>query len=212
MAMERRTTDQANARVRIEDRAEGQSPRIVGYAAVYYDGTERTEYKIFDDLVERIMPGAFDRALSEKHDARALFNHQPDNVLGRVSAGTVRLESDSVGLKYIIEPGDTTIAKDVMEHIRRGDVQGSSFRFHATGQAWKTLNGVDFREVTDVDLGDVGPVTYPAYEATTADLRSSACEGASEARDGWRKQMDHDAQARRGRALKMKRMLTEIPT
>ena len=75
---------------------------ITGYAAVFYDGTPNTEYELCDGLRERIMPGAFDRAMSEGHDVRGLFNHDANMLLGRTTSGTCRLSVDSRGLKYDI--------------------------------------------------------------------------------------------------------------
>ena len=48
---------------------------ISGYGAVFYrEGHTGTEYRLWDDVVERVMPGAFDRAIRED-DVRSLFNH-----------------------------------------------------------------------------------------------------------------------------------------
>ena len=169
-------------RIEIEERDDHASS-ITGYAARHYDGTSATEFKLFDDLVERIMPGTFDRALSEGDDVRGLFNHDPNQVLGRASAGTLSLKSYTKGLKYTIRPGDTTVARDVVEHIRRGDVSGSSFGFKVTDQSFRTEDGVDIREIKGVELFDVGPVTYPAYTGTTTAVRSD--DGVDEVRSAW---------------------------
>lgn len=193
--MERRYLPSAAARVEV--RGDENHPRIVGHAAVYYDGTSETEYRIWDDLVERIMPGAFDRALEEGDDARALFNHDPSQILGRVSAGTLSLSSEDRGLAYDIDPPDTTVGHDVVTSVRRGDLQGSSFAFAVTDQEFRTEDGVDIREITGVELYDVGPVTYPAYESTTTGIR---CKDDAEelilAWRAWRTERDADREQR----------------
>ena len=176
---ERRMIQQASARVGVEERAEGEL-HIVGYAAVFYDGSPGTEFEIFAEFKERIMPGAFDRAMSEGDDARALFNHNVDHVLGRRSAETLKLSVDDTGLRYDIHPGDTSIAKDVLEHIKRGDVTGSSFAFRMVEQVFRTIEDVDIREIIAVELFDVGPVTFPAYDATTTGVRAGS-DGEGEA-------------------------------
>jgi HK97 family phage prohead protease len=149
---------------------------IAGIGAVYYDGSKRTEYQIkFSDgytIRERIMPGAFDDVLNA--DVRGLFNHEPTLLLGRTSAGTMRLTSDAEGLRYEIDPPDTSTGRDVMESIRRGDLSGSSFWFQVApdGQRWIDTDSESIREITQFSsLFDVGPVTFPAYEATTTGLR-----------------------------------------
>jgi len=191
--MERRYTQQAQSNVALETR-EDKPTKIVGYASVYYDGTRDTEYELWPGALERIMPGAFDLAIG-KDDVRGLFNHNPDNLLGRTSAKTLTLTSDKFGLRYVNEVAETTISRDVQEHIRRGDLQGSSFSFQvrSKGENWieeKDSDGHTFeiREITDAKLFDVGPVTFPAYEATTTGIRSA--DNASEARASYEKWLE----------------------
>lgn len=161
---------QANLRMDGDD----DNKRILGYASVFYDGTEGTEYALWEDMKERIMPGAFDDALSNPDDVRGLFNHDPNQILGRTSAGTLALSVDAKGLFYEIEPGDTSFAHDVIESIKRGDVDGSSFAFRVLDEELKKQDGKYVREITRVGLYDVGPVTYPAYEAATSGYRKEA--------------------------------------
>jgi len=170
--IERRFLAAERGPVTVETREGGEGRMIRGLAAVYYDGTPDTEYELWTDFVERIMPGAFDRAIKEADDTRALFNHDPNMLLGRTSAGTLTLESTSKGLGYAITPAETQVAADVIIHIERGDLSGSSFAFEVTDEEIRKENGIDIREIQSVKLYDVGPVTYPAYEATEADVRS----------------------------------------
>ena len=100
-------------------------PAIVGYGAVFFrEGDPGTEYQLWSDTYERIMPGAFDRAIRED-DCRSFFNHDPNLILGRSTAGTLLLSIDNVGLKYEVEPPDSEPARHVLESVRRGDVSGS---------------------------------------------------------------------------------------
>lgn len=171
--MERRNNTQP---VRVETREDGKSV-IVGYASVFYrEGEAGTEYDLWDGVKERIGRGAFDRALKDKHDARGLFNHDPSLLLGRVGAGTVRLSLDTLGLRYEIDPPDTQLGRDLLTSLGRGDVAGSSFAFVVRKDliVWGQDGQPDIRMVLDVDLLDVSPVTYPAYEATTAGVRCTA--------------------------------------
>ena len=178
MSQARRQTRKSAAKVEVRG-AEGQEQSIVGYAAVFYRASDaNTEYWLGEDYVERIMPGCFDRALSEGHDARGLFDHASQMLLGRVANGTCRLSVDDVGLRFEIpinsEDSDhcNTAAK-----IRRGDVSGCSFAFSDSSATWEEFesNGqmVYVRNLTDLYLHDVGPVTYPAYGATEVGLRTA---------------------------------------
>lgn len=182
---ERRNTFHARSMPRAIARAdENQLPAIEGYAAVFYDGTEKTEYRLWSDAVERIMPGAFDAAISENHDVRALFNHDPSQLLGRTSAGTLSLSIDQTGLRYSIDVAETSVGRDVVTWVERRDVTGSSFLFVPLETVWRDEKRgdryIEIREVVSVELYDVGPVTFPAYTTTEAEV-------AKRSRDEWRK-------------------------
>ena len=172
-------------------REDGKSPMIVGYAAVFYrEGQPGTEYELWEGYVERIMPGAFDRALSEKHDARGTFNHDRNLVLGRTKSGTARLSIDDIGLRYEIDsnPKDPDHV-GVMEKLNRRDVDGSSFGFIERAKLYREVDGVLYVEITDLDLFDFGPVTFPAYEGASSGLRCCSPEQAENAKQAaaeWR--------------------------
>jgi hypothetical protein len=159
--------------VSVEKRANG-GRTIVGYAAVFYDGTPATEYALFEDLHERIMPGAFDRVISDRHNVAALFNHDANVILGRTKAGTMRLSVDSKGLRYEIDAPETEQARAVITAIDRQDVAGSSFKFRVLKQMFVSGGDFDIREIHDLtmDNRDCGPVVHPAYEAATVSMRS----------------------------------------
>ena len=153
---------------------EGESPRIVGHAAVF----DRDSDPIGGMFIERIAPGAFKRALGEGQDVRALINHDANFVLGRSKAGTLRMAEDKVGLAIEIDPPDTQAARDLMTSIGRGDIDQMSFAFTVAkgGQRWDEggEGELDVRTLTDLDLYDVSVVTYPAYPDTDAGVRAHA--------------------------------------
>lgn len=172
MNIQRRFLEANTAQVRM---AEGETPKITGYASVFYNGQAGTEYDIYGDgyMIERIMPGTFDRAIRED-DVRGLFNHNAEKVLGRTLAGTMTLSVDNTGLRYEITPPNTSTAAEVIELLKRGDVSGSSFAFLVTdSNPVRKEGGRRIMEITGVRLFDVGPVTYPAYTAATSMVRAS---------------------------------------
>lgn len=165
---------QNERRIGIEKRADGGA-KLTGYAAVFYDGTPGTQYSLWPGVVERVMPTAFDRAAAED-DVRGLFNHDVNQVLGRTRAGTMRLSVDNVGLAYEIDVPASQSA--LVESVERGDVTGSSFSFDVLSESWTretTADGIEIevRQVQDVRLYDIGPVTFPAYESTSVGVRVS---------------------------------------
>lgn len=155
-------------RARVEKRADG-SPVIKGYAAVYFRaGDAGTEFELWPGAFERILPGAFDHAVET--DVMGLFNHDSNQVLGRTPK-TMRLSVDAIGLAYEIDPGNTTTAKDLLEHLERGDVSGSSFTFDLAGgvEKWRRDGEREIREIRRIGkLYDVGPVSFPAYLSTSS--------------------------------------------
>jgi len=123
----------------------------------------------------------------------ALFNHDPSLILGRMSAGSLRLKEDERGLHYTVTESPTSIYKDVAELQSRNEVIGSSFGFIVEDEKQHRDGDLLVREITKVQLLDVGPVTYPAYSGTndvrfvTRDCRCMELVGehASEARDAF---------------------------
>lgn len=173
----------ANARLEIREAKSGPGT-IVGYGAVFYSASDPgTRYEWWGDVEERILPGAFDRAIRED-DVRGLVNHDPACLLGRTKSGTMRLAADEKGLRYEIDAPDTQVGRDTVLSVRRGDLDGSSFSFLTTDEEWVKESGKQVRLVRGVQLFDTGPVTFPAYEATTADVRTAIRESAKAALAG----------------------------
>lgn len=139
--------------------------KIVGYAAVF--GTESEDLGGF---TETIRVGAFTETLKSKPDVRALVDHDSRQILGRTKSGTLSLSVDTIGLRAEIQPPDTQVGRDVMESIRRGDIDQMSFGFRTTEDEWNE----DFtrRELIGVDLFDVSVVAFPAYRDTSVAVRS----------------------------------------
>jgi HK97 family phage prohead protease len=156
----------------IEVRTEGEKSVILGYAATF-----NTESRNLGGFREVVRPGAFDRALKEGFDVLARANHDSDQLLGRTSSGTLRLKVDARGLRYEIDVPNTTVGRDTLEYIRRGDIRESSFAFglRATKDRWtaKATDGLPLRELVDVDLVDISPVVdQAAYPATQVSART----------------------------------------
>jgi uncharacterized protein len=171
--LERRFTTAPGAAPVMQRATKSGVGTATGYASVFWDGTPGTQYFIAG-YHERIDRNAFARALREKHDTVALFDHRKDVLLGRVSSGTLQLSVDKRGLKYQIRLPDTTGGRDVAELIRRGDVRGSSFAFTPLKSEWKDEQRTAVRIITDLYLHDVSAVVHPAYQAADVSLDARA--------------------------------------
>lgn len=143
------------------------APQLVGYAAKFDVWSED-----LGGFREKIAPNAFDRALREAHDVRALVNHDPSLLLGRTESGTLRLSVDSVGLRMELDLPGTQVGRDTATSVGRGDMNQMSFGFRTLGDAWNLEPTPAERTITDVELFDVSIVTYPAYPQTDVALRN----------------------------------------
>jgi len=160
---ERRTY---NAELRM-DMKTGKA-QIRGYAAVFDSDSEL----LMGSFVERIDKTAFNEA--DMSDVRALFNHDPNFVLGRTTNNTLQLEIDERGLRYTITPPDTQLVRDlVIEPMKRGDVSQSSFGFTLMDDEWDESGEYPVRTLKRIgEVFDISPVTFPAYVQTEASARS----------------------------------------
>lgn len=164
-------------------KGKAQPAKIVGYAATF--GTRSQNLGGFTETIQK---GAFKNVLSRaasgapEHDVVALWNHDPNLLLGRLSSGTLKLYEDERGLRYEIIPPEW--ARGYVESVERGDVTGSSFSFSVSkrSEQWTPgEKGADpLRSISEVDrLVDVGPVVFPAYLSTESKVSARCVEMAN---------------------------------
>lgn len=150
----------------------GNALRLAGYAAVFDSPSED-----LGGFTEFVRPGAFTRTLqSNRLDPLALVHHMPHLVLGRRSAGTLRLAEDSRGLHFEVDMPDTTTARDLAVSVERGDIRGASFAFTVApgGDAWTVTGDRVQRDLHDLDLHEITITATPAYPDTEVARRALA--------------------------------------
>lgn len=151
-------------------RSEDQPVKIRGYAALFNVLSED-----FGGWRERILPGAFGNTLQEPTDIKALWNHDSKYVLGRTPK-TLRVGEDETGLWFEVEPSQAQWVQDLLVTIERGDINEMSFGFHVVKDRVVRVgdeeNSPVIRELVEVNLLEVSPVTFPAYKATSVHVRS----------------------------------------
>lgn len=165
----------------IEIRATNSTPvvsqdsrTVEGYAVVFNSQSEDLGF------YETINPAAITEEVLMRSDVFCLFNHDQDKVLARSKYGTgsLQLQLDEQGLKYSFNAPNTDLGDELLEYLRRGDIDSSSFAFTVStdegSEVWTTgTDGRQYREILKIDsLHDVSPVWTPAYSSTSVSQRT----------------------------------------
>jgi HK97 family phage prohead protease len=183
-----------------EERAGGEEGstgrKLSGYAAVFNEDTPIRSWE--GTFNERIAPGAFKKTLAERKPVMQ-FDHGRDTRFGSLPIGNfTTLREDSKGL--YVEGDLFDHAEPIRQAIESGAVNGMSFKFGVTREAWHDAKGKEItskRELQDLLYGDgkdingeqrgpiqrtikevrlmeAGPVVFPAYPQTSVGVRSAA--------------------------------------
>jgi HK97 family phage prohead protease len=138
------------------------SGRILkGYAAKFGEPTV-----IAGEFQEQIAPGAFANSI-RGGDVVALLHHDHGRILGRQSAGTLRLSENALGLHVEIDADPlTSDGVTALSTISRGDLKGMSFGFFVKSENWTNDGAMPLRTLLDIELNEVSIVTWPAYPTT----------------------------------------------
>jgi hypothetical protein len=144
---------------------------IVGRAVVYNSMSGELRTVSGDTFREIILPGALVESL-KNNDILAFKEHDPAMLLGRSSAGTLRMMDKEDGLYVEIDLPDTSYGKDTLVSAERGDLKGFSFGFNKPKSKNYSRSGVKIREISSLNLREVSVVSSPAYGETTLALRN----------------------------------------
>ena len=133
------------------------------------------------NLMEQFAPGSFDKTIGENGtNTKVLFNHGKDPSVGAKVLGKPRaITPGPDGVTYDIDLFDAPYVRDLLPGIEAG-AYGSSVQFSIVKEDWdprpkrSEMNprGIPTRIVREARVGEIGPVTFPAYQGSTAGLRS----------------------------------------
>lgn len=131
-------------------------------------------------FVEVIKRGAVTQEQLDNSDIFIYFNHNDNEVLARSinGEGSVNLTVDEIGVKYEFEAPNTQRGDELLEHIKRGELFGSSFGFtlpiDGSGERWEKRDGKYYRTITKIDrVWEISPVFSPAYPNTSCQNRNT---------------------------------------
>lgn len=179
--------DQQRAEARQEFEIEGvpepqEGRQLVGYPVVFNSWTQINSWD--GPFLERVLPGAADRTLEARADQiQLMFNHGFDFMLEQTPIGRYsRFNTEDTGVwaeATLADRGTYDKLDLVVELIRMGAIWGQSFRFSVLEEVWRdepgrsehNPDGLPERDIVAFRWYESGPVTYPAYEATTVSLR-----------------------------------------
>jgi uncharacterized protein len=148
----------------LEVRQDGMT--FTGYASVFNSPSED-----LGGFIEYVAPGAFKRSLQSRNEIKLLWNHDSGEPLASLRGGTLRLTEDSTGLKVEAQLPNTTRGRDVAELLRTKVIDSMSFGFNVIKDSWSADGRT--RTLESVRLSEVSIVSWPAYTATTAQVRST---------------------------------------
>lgn len=168
-----------------QPRAVEGTRRIEGYAIVFNQRSVFvTDWNLWKRVIEIIAPTAINDDLLKRSDVIATVEHDSRRLLARSlnGKGTLKLSIDETGLKYSFECPDTADGNFVYEHVKRGNITGSSFMYvnkdderNVTYTKETDENGKEqiIRTVNTIDkLLDVAVVMRPAYPASSVEARA----------------------------------------
>jgi HK97 family phage prohead protease len=151
--------------VDFEVRAEGDGMTFTGYASVFNSPSQD-----LGGFIEYVAPGAFKRSLQSRNEVKLLWNHDAGEPLASLRGGTMQLVEDEIGLKVTAQLPNTTRGRDVAELLRTKVIDSMSFGFNVIRDSWSRDGQT--RTLESVRLFETSIVSFPAYESTTASVRS----------------------------------------
>lgn len=148
---------------------DNDEPVVTGRAIVYNSWSED-----LGGWREVIQPGAIEL----EDDLRILFDHDTSMVIGRTKSGTATAVDDGMGVVMRATPPNTTWAKDMLESMKRGDIDQMSFRMMVLDDdfTYDPVSDIVKRTVKRAAVSELSIVSMPAYAETAATTRSRVQE------------------------------------
>jgi HK97 family phage prohead protease len=147
---------------------------VEGYALLFETSSDGLN---FEEVISReALEGVIARS-----DVFALLNHSKERgILARSfnGAGSLTLEVDEKGLLYRFDAPNTALGNELLENLRRGEINQSSFAFDVDSDKWeRKSDGTWKRTINQIGhLYDVSPVYNAAYSKTSVYMRGKEVE------------------------------------
>ncbi|HNP58100.1 MAG TPA: HK97 family phage prohead protease [Gordonia sp. (in: high G+C Gram-positive bacteria)] len=176
---------------RSDDDDHGDGRTFTGYGAVFNSPTTIDSWE--GCFQEQFVQGAFRKTIRER-TPKFQFDHGRHPLIGSVPIGTITsITEDERGLLVEARLGKHTFIDFIQEALETEAIDGMSIRFSVIREEWRDRHGnlvpadeVDellwtddpercplMRTITEAKLDEVGPVVWPAYQDTTAGVRTT---------------------------------------
>lgn len=182
----RRINGAPELRMEVVEREDGSSQKYISGYAVVFDQYSRIFYDEYGEWIEIIDRNAF--ASTDMSDVVMVVDHSQEvgDVLARSrnGVGTLEIGADERGVKFRFPVPDTTVGRDVVELIERGDISECSFAFWIKADEWRReveFAGKHLRERRILEvarLADLSIVVRGAYPTTSVEVDERALVGA----------------------------------
>lgn len=155
-------------------KADTESRMVEGYALLFDTPSDGLN---FEEVIDReALEGVVLRS-----DVFALLNHSKERgILARSinGEGSLTLEVDEKGLMYRFDAPNTALGNELLENLRRGEINQSSFAFDVESDKWeRKSDGTWKRTINKIGhLYDVSPVYNAAYSKTSVYMRGKEIE------------------------------------
>ena len=168
----RAVTFQPDAEMRAAANDDGFT--LEGYAAVFDDVTTINSWE--GKFTEQLARGAFAKTLKDRTPV-VQFDHGHDIATGSVPIAAIEdIREDKRGLYIRARMFDNPRVEPIRQAIAGGAIDGMSFRFKVVREEWDETGDMPARTIKEVELFELGPVVFPAYESTSVGVRSLLAE------------------------------------
>lgn len=121
---------------------------------------------------ERVLKGAFNRAIQDSKRIDFLGEHRNDQLLATTENGSLVLWEDEEGLKMRAKISPTSYGKDFYTLMKDGLINHMSFGFRSLSDKWRKLSdGTYERSIEKLALSEVSVVRNPAYPQSMISAR-----------------------------------------
>lgn len=151
-------------------RSDVESRKIEGVAIVFNALSQD-----LNGFREQILPEAIEGVI-EQSDIFFLYNHTSERgflARSKFGVGSLHTEVREDGVYFSFDAPRTALGDEVLEHLKRGDLNQCSFAFSVEKDEWeKQTDGTYIRTIKKFNrLYDMSLVDTPAYSQTSACAR-----------------------------------------